>query len=119
MKLFLQIEIDRWHQESFGSQMLRYASSLSSDLMGTDLDSQSDPIIADMVVRMIRQADSVFLLVKSSDPNTPPGSVQQVFNTLHELENKVSVAVLCGDHRTTEKSLMHFEQRFIKESDPA
>ena len=118
MRLFLQVQINRFNHESFGSHLLKYASSLSSDLMGTDLDSQSDPAIADMVCRMVRQAESVFLLVQCNDPNIGSGAAQRVFNTLVEMEDKVSAAVLCGQHRTTETLLLGFQQRFSRESDP-
>ena len=119
MRLFLQVEFNHLHQGGgFGNHMLRYASSLATDIMGTDLDSQSEPIITSMVVRMIGQADQIFFLLHSNDPNHPPGSLQSVFDALVQSKDKVMHAVLCGDHRTSESMLQAFDHRFVKEADP-
>ena len=119
MKLFLQVEFNRSHHEGLGNLMLKYASSQADDIMGTDLNSHTEPAIADMVVRMIQQAESVFLLVHATDPNLSPGVASRVFEALKPPASKVQYAVLCGDHRTSESFLTNFDERFVKEHDPA
>jgi hypothetical protein len=117
MKLFLQIEIRHWQQGGYGSQLLGYASSLSNDIVGTDLDSQSEAVIADLVIRLIDQSKKVFLLVQIADPNLPLGAAQKVFDHLLASPANISHVVQSGDHRTVEAVLQSFRPHYIKEND--
>jgi hypothetical protein len=116
MKLFLQIEIGHW--QGGYNNMLSYASSLSNDIIGTDLDSQSEPVIADLVLKLIDQAKQVFLFVQARDSNFQLGTSQRVFQYLTTVQEKIQMVVLCGDHRTVEQMLRPVGAPFVKELDP-
>jgi hypothetical protein len=117
MKLFLQVAIGHLPAGDAAKPLLHFASSLSSDILGADLDNQSDPMIADLVVRMINRSASVFLLVEVHDPNLPLGSTQRVFDHLPAIADKLDRIVALGSHRGVDVLLLPFQSRLIREHD--
>ena len=117
MKLFLQIDIGDWKHSAYSRPLLNYASSLSGDLLGTSLDSQSEPFVVDIALKVIDQAEKIFLFVDIKDPEAPLGSVNKVFNHLLKSRSKVSRAVMSGSHEMAEKILKSSGATFSLEND--
>jgi hypothetical protein len=113
MRLFLQLNITDWKEESFDKPFLSFASSLADDIIGTDLDSQSDAYVADLVIKLISQADAVFLLVIAKQ-GMPLGVANSMLNNLLKINKKIEQAVLYGHHDYAEKLLATFKDRFKK-----
>ena len=63
MKLFLQLDLRHWQKADYEKPMLAFASSFSSDVIGAELDNQSEASIVDLVVKLCTQAQQVFVLV--------------------------------------------------------
>lgn len=112
MRLFLQVEIGRWPESGLERPLLHFASSLSSDLIGTDIDSQSDAVVTDMVIKLIENVDSVFLLVLVNDPLVPLGHVSTVLS--HLLHHSAVKVVLRGNHETVEQLLRGFQKNLTR-----
>ena len=119
MRLFLQINITNWKETGYGTPLLSFASSLADDIVGTDLDCQSEPYIAELVTKLIAEAERVFVLVNASDNTLPLGAALKVLNLLLKCRDKVHLALLSGDHDIAEKMLTPFEENFKKQSDEA
>ena len=97
MKLFVHAEIGDWQQRGYHKPWLHFASSLSSDLVGADLDSQSEPVIADWIIKLIDQSSWVFILVEPVSAELPAGVITRVVR--HALEkNKLSKIILTAGH---------------------
>jgi len=113
VKLFIQLEIGE--QKGSDRAWLHYASSLSSDIMGTDLDNHSDDIVTGLVRRLIDQADTVFLLVEVNDPRSPLGATSSIIQHCLQYQDRVGNIVLSGNHEETERLSGGFSEKFIKE----
>jgi hypothetical protein len=118
MRLFLQVEIGDWQESDYDKPFVHYASSLSNDIVGTDLDSQSEAVVVDLVLKLIDQSDMVFLLVIAHNPALSPGCAARVLNYLLKRPEHAAVVVLCGDHKTMEELVRGYEERIHKESQP-
>jgi hypothetical protein len=59
MRLFLQIDLSPWQNSGYQKPLLTYASDLSSDLIGAEMDNQSDASIADILVKLCDQASLI------------------------------------------------------------
>lgn len=116
MKLFLQIELSKWQETGYEKPLLNYASGLSDNVMGAELDNQSDAAIADLVIRLCDQAHSVFLLVQAK-PNEPFGATLKLINHLLRTDSKVYKVVLCGQHDGAQKIFQSLTSRFVNETD--
>jgi hypothetical protein len=117
LRLFLQINISDWKEAGYSNPLLSFASSLADDIVGTDLDCQSEPIIADLVTRLIAEADRVFVLVVADDADIPLGSALKVLNHLLKVKEKIHLALLSGQHDTAEKMLKPLQVNFKKQDD--
>ena len=117
MRLFLQLNLVDWKESSYQKPLLAFASSLADDIIGTDLDSQSESFIADMVVRLINEAQHVFVVVVAHNADIALGSTLKIFNRLLADHHKVHTAVLLGKHATTEKMLQPFQEKFYNQND--
>jgi hypothetical protein len=113
MRLYLQINITDWKEETYDKPLLSFASGLADDIMGTDLDSQSDAYVADLVVKLVDQAKAVFLLV-NAHPDVPLGVANIMLNNLLKNRERITHAVLCGHHEFAEKLLRPFGEKFKK-----
>ena len=117
MRLFLQISIGDWKDATYNKPFLSFASSLADDIIGSDLDNQSDGYVAELVSKLINEADRVFVLVLSNNPMLPLGSSLTVLNHLLKVKDKVHLALLSGDHIMAEKVLKPFQDNFKKQED--
>ena len=116
MKLFIQLEIGHWQESSYDKPWLHFASSLSSDIVGTDLDNQSEAIVADLVINLIDQSDKVFLLIQAHQPHLPLGSASKVFHHSLQHRERLGRVVLSGEHEETERIASAFAVKFVKEN---
>ncbi len=111
MRLFLQIDIGNWHERGYDKPFSKYAPSLADDVMAADLDSESDPSITGLVIRLADQAEKIFVLVYA-DPKAELGGSSKLFNHLFSIENKIHALILCGKNEMAEKMMRPFQERF-------
>lgn len=116
MRLFLQINITDWKEQSYEKPLLSFASSLADDLIGTDIDSHSEQYVADLVAKLADQSKAIFLLVMG-ESGVPLGVGGFLLNKLLRTREKVSQAVLMGNNEFAEKMLKPFGDRFRKDDD--
>ncbi|MCW5912239.1 MAG: hypothetical protein KIT62_14305 [Cyclobacteriaceae bacterium] len=116
MKLFLQIELSKWQDTGYEKPLLNYASGLSADVIGAELDNQSDASIADLVIRLCDQVQSVFVLVQAQ-PQEPLGASLKLINHLLRSEKKIHKVVLRGEHEGVQKFFQSLATRFVSETD--
>lgn len=119
MRLFLQINIIDWKESGYSKPLLSFASSLADDIVGTDLDCQSEAFIAELVVKLVQEADQIFVLVMADDSSLSLGGTLPVLNQLLKVKEKVHMAVLSGEHERVQKMLSPFQENFKKQSDDA
>jgi hypothetical protein len=117
LRLFLQINIGDWKDTGYENPLLSFASSLADDIVGTDLDCQSEAYIADLVTKLIVEADKIFVFVMASNASLPLGGVLSVFNHLVKSKDKVHLALLAGEHAMAERMLTPFQENFKKQND--
>jgi hypothetical protein len=117
MKLFLQLDLRHWQKADYEKPMLAFASSFSSDVIGAELDNQSEAYIVDLVVKLCTQAQQVFVLV-NAQPEEPIGAVLKLLNHLLRNENQIHTLVLRGNHQQTERLLQTIGEKFKREDDP-
>lgn len=117
MKLFLQLELMPWQKAGYEKPLVNFASSLSDDLIGAELDNQSDSTIADLVIRLCNQVESVFVLIHAQ-PEEPLGVTLKLIQHLLRHEEKIYQIVLAGNHVSLERLLLPLTEKFVKESDP-
>lgn len=116
VKLFLQIELGDWRDSTFEKPLLMYASSLSSDLIGAELDNQSETVVADLVIRLTDQVQSLFVFVQAK-ADQPLGSTLRLFHHLIKNEKKLNRVILSGSHDLVTKMLTPLGDRFSNDSD--
>ena len=117
MKLFLQLDLRPWQKAAYEKPMLAFASSFSSDVIGAELDNQSEASIVDLVIKLCAQSQQVFILV-NAQPEEPMGSALKLVNHLLRSEKQIHTIVLSGTHNQTERLLQTLGARFKKEDDP-
>jgi hypothetical protein len=116
MKLFLHLELRKWQDSSYEKPLLSFASSLSSDVIGAEIDNQSEGSIVDVVIKLCSQVDKIFILIQAQ-PDEPIGSVLKLLNYVLRNEQLIHLVVLAGNHEQAEKLLWSLNQRFKKEDD--
>lgn len=116
MKLFLQIELRNWQESAYEKPLLAYASSLANDLIGAELDNQSEASIADLVIRLVDQAQSVLIFIVAV-PDQPLGVSLKLINHLLRSEEKIFKIILSGHHEGIERLLHPIDPKFMIESD--
>ena len=117
LKLFLHLELKPWQESTYEKPLLSFASSLSGNLIGAEMDNQSDASIADLVIRLTSQTEKILVLIQAQ-PEEPFGSILKLLNNLLRNEHQIHSIILSGNHSQAEKLLSTLESRFIKESDP-
>jgi len=117
MKLFLNLELRNWQESGYEKPLLTFASSLSSDLIGAEMDNQSDASIADLVIRLCDQVQFIFILIQAQ-PNEPLGSALKLLNHLLRTTQKIHSVVISGNHEPAQKLMATLGERFKKEDDP-
>ena len=117
MRLFLQINIGDWKEQGYVKPMLSFASSQADDIIGTDLDNESDADVVELIKKLIEQSQGIFLLVYSHhNPQLPLNRILSLINELFNHRQKIHLAVLSGEHTALEKLLNILEDKFIKNS---
>lgn len=117
MKLFLHLELRRWQESGYEKPLLTFASSLSSDLIGAEMDNQSEASIADLVIRLSNQVQSVFIMIQAQ-PQEPLGASLKVLNHLLRYSEKVHSVVISGNHEQAQKLMATLGERFKMQDDP-
>ena len=117
MKLFLHLELRHWQQSDYEKPLLAFASSFSSEVIGAELDNQSEASIVDLVIKLCAQAQQIFVLV-NAQPEEPIGAVLKLLNHLLRNEQLIHTILLGGSHGQTERLLKTIGPRFKKEDDP-
>lgn len=97
--------------------MVNFASSLSDDVIGAELDNQSDGSIADLVIRLCDQMELVFVLIHAQ-PEEPLGVTLKLIQHLLRKEEKIYKIVLTGNHLSLERLLNSLHKKFVKENEP-
>ncbi|MBK7651115.1 MAG: hypothetical protein IPJ20_10790 [Flammeovirgaceae bacterium] len=87
MKLFLHIELTKWQDVGY-EKPLHLCLFLSGDLIGAEMDNQSDASIAELVIRLCDQMQSIFVFIQAQ-PQEPLGSYLKVLNHLLRTKNKI------------------------------
>ena len=116
MRLFLQIDISDWQQRGYEKPFSKYAPSLTSDLMAADIDSQSETNVVDLVIRLVDQAEEIFILIYAQ-PGTPLGSSSKLLNHFFKTETKIHSIVISGKNEMTEKMVKPFGEKLRSEDD--
>jgi len=116
MRLFLQIDISDWQQRGYDKPLSRYAPSLASDLMAADVDGQSDATVVDLVIRLVNQAEKVFVLIYAQ-AEVPIGSCSKLFTHFFKAESKIDSIVLSGKNEMAEKMIRPFGKKLHTELD--
>lgn len=116
MKLFLQLELIPWHEAGYQKPLLNYASGLSDDVIGAELDNQSDGAIADLVIRLCDQAELVFVLIQTK-PEESLGVTLKLIHHLLRKEEKIHKVILAGNHISLERLLNPLAEKFVKENE--
>jgi hypothetical protein len=114
MRLFLQIDIGDWKQRAYSNLLVPYASSLADDLIGTDIDSESESAVIDLVIKLAEQAESLFVFI-SVMPDAAVGSADKMMQHLHQ--SKIHQVVVLGENSMVEKYAQNFEGRFLRAKD--
>jgi hypothetical protein len=117
MKLFLQLELRNWQESGYEKPLLSFASSLSSDVIGAEIDNQTENSIVDLVIKLCGQVHQIFILIQAQ-PDQSLGSVLKLLNHLVRNEQQIHAIVLSGNHAQTEKLLRPLNERFTTEDDP-
>ncbi|HNT49576.1 MAG TPA: hypothetical protein PLM56_14095 [Cyclobacteriaceae bacterium] len=116
MKLFLQIELIPWKEAGYQKPLVTFASGLSDDVIGAELDNQSDGAIADLVIRLCDQAESVFVLIQAQ-PEESLGVTLKLIHHLLRKEEKIYQVILAGNHISLERLLNPLAEKFVKETE--
>lgn len=80
--------------------------------MGTDLDNQSESLVADLVLKLIDQSDAIFLLVEAHDANASLGATERV---IRYALPRINQLVLSGEHKQIESIASEFAEKLVKE----
>ena len=117
MKLFLQLELRKWQESGYEKPLLSFASSLSSDVIGAEIDNQTESSIVDVVIKLCSKVNQIFILIQAQ-PDESIGSTLKLLNHLLRNEKQIHAIVLSGNHEQAEKLLRTLSDRFKKEDDP-
>lgn len=117
MKLFLHLELRKWQESGYEKPLLSFASSVSSDVIGAEIDNQTESSIVDVVIKLCSQVNQIFILIQAQ-PDESIGSTLKLLNHLLRNEKKIHAIVLSGNHEQAEKLLRTLSDRFKKEDDP-
>jgi hypothetical protein len=116
MKLFLQLELRKWQESGYEKPLLSFASSLSSDVIGAEIDNQTESSIVDVVIKLCNQVNQIFVLIQAQ-PDESIGSALKLLNHLLRNDQQIHAIVLSGNHEQAEKLLRTLNERFKKEDD--
>ncbi len=116
MRLFLQIRVGDWKQFGYSQSWLRWASAEANDIVGAEMDSGSEAVVADLMMPLCEQAHSIFVLVEAK-PEAPLGSALPIFHHLFSFPDKVMRVVLRGQHPMAARLLAAWQEKLSLEED--
>jgi len=116
MKLFLHLELRKWRESNYEKPLLSFASSLSGDVIGAEIDNQSESSIVDVIMKLCSQVNQIFILIQAQ-PDESIGSTLKLLNHLLRNDHQIYKVVLAGNHAQAEKLLATLQQKFRKEND--
>jgi flagellar biosynthesis/type III secretory pathway protein FliH len=116
MKLFLHLELRPWQDTGYEKPLLSFASSLSSDVIGAEIDNRTESTIVDVVIKLCSQVNQIFIFMQTQ-PDEALGATLKLLNHLLRNEHQVHTIVLSGNHAQAEKLLATLDHRFKKEED--
>jgi len=116
MRLFLQVDINDWQKRAYDQPLTRLASSLASDVVAADLDNRSEPPVVNLVLKLVDQSSSIFVLI-NSEPDQPIGPSVAMFNRLLTEPDKVFQVVLMGTNAMVEKLIVPLQSKVVRVSD--
>jgi hypothetical protein len=114
LKLFLHLELTKWQDVGYEKPLLTYASSLSADVIGTEMDNQSDASIANLVIKLCDQMQSIFVFIQAQ-PEQPLGAALKVLNHLMRSKNKIYAVAFVGSNEQAERLMNTLQEKFIRE----
>jgi hypothetical protein len=114
MRLFLQITIGKWQEDGYAKPLLSFASSLADDVIGTDVDNQSEGHVVDLVKKLIAQSQQTFLYVCVTHEEQPLNHVLSLINYMFQHKDKIHLVVFSGKHASAEKLCRALNDKFIK-----
>jgi hypothetical protein len=117
LKLFLHIDLTNWQDAGYEKPLLTYASSLSGDLIGAEMDNQSDASIADLVIRLCDQMQSIFVFIQAQ-PEQPLGTTLKVLNHLLRSKSKIYAVAFNGGNDPAQRLMSTLQEKFSKDDSP-
>jgi hypothetical protein len=114
MRLFLQLEVGRWEHLGYNRPFLNLASSLATDVIGADMDNESEAYISELVLKLLHEADSTMVLIRSHEPEAALGPILSVLNYLISQRDKVHQIILWGNHPLLVRMLKHLTPKFTQ-----
>lgn len=116
MRLFLQINIGEWKEEGYVKPLLSFASSLADDVIGTDVDNQSEAHVIELVKKLVAQSQQTFLYVCVADEQ-PLNHLLSLINYIFQYKDKIHLVVFSGNHVTAEKLFRSLNDKFVKNNE--
>lgn len=98
MRLFIQLDIGQWQRQPYQKPLVSFASSLAADVIGTELDNQSESEIVGMVTKLCEQASKVFLFINATE-NVALGHTHRLVAFLAGNEEKLHTMVVRGENK--------------------
>ncbi|MDQ3393879.1 MAG: hypothetical protein M3512_07200 [Bacteroidota bacterium] len=93
MNLLIYIEINELHQLSFKKQLVSRAKDQLHELTIIDFDNFSDSYLIDSILKMVREAEKVAIIVDVQSAEVGLGGVVKFFNSLIRA-NKEKVMII-------------------------
>lgn len=81
------------------------------------MDNQSDASIAELVIRLCDQMQSIFVFIQAQ-PQEPLGATLKVLNHLLRTKNKIYAVAFTGSNEQAERLLNTLQEKFCKEDSP-
>ncbi len=116
MRLFLQVNIGDWQGQGYVKPLLSFASSLADDVIGTDVDNQSDGHVIELVKKLVAQSQQTFLYICATQEQ-PLNHVLSLINYIFQHKDKIHFVVFSGEHATAEKLFRALNDKFVKNAE--
>ena len=116
MRLFLQVNIGEWRDQGYVKPLLSFASSLADDVIGTDVDNQSEGHVIELVKKLVSQSQQTFLYVCATHQQ-PLNNILSLINYIFQHKDRIHLVVFSGEHIAAEKLFRSLNDRFVKNSE--
>jgi bifunctional ADP-heptose synthase (sugar kinase/adenylyltransferase) len=84
------------------------------DVIGAEMDNQSDASIANLVIKLCDQMQSIFVFIQAQ-PEQPLGAALKVLNHLMRSKNKIYAVAFVGSNEQAERLMNTLQEKFIRE----